>query len=113
MKRALPIALLIASSALSAHATDFPFLQDGGARDSFVRGGFDSCVKLQTNAPENHAISPEKIASFCMCYARAIANSINGEEYEAMTPVMVGKSKTLPASFLSKVKAAQLICQGK
>jgi hypothetical protein len=91
-------------------AATLPFLQDGGARDSFVRGAESACVKAQTAASENRAVVTEAIARFCFCYARALADIINADEFQALTPVIAGQSNKIPPSFLEKVKASQTIC---
>jgi hypothetical protein len=83
-----------------------PFLQDGGARDSFVRGWVEGCLKTQIEAPENRAVSYERIAIFCNCYARAVAVVINTREFETLA-----KSKNASASLLEKMRASTTICQ--
>ena len=82
----------------------FPFLQDGSARNSFVQGGVDTCLKTQTAAPENRNLSQDQIIKFCGCYARAVADVVNGLEYEA---IVNGK---ILDSFRGKAKNASLLC---
>jgi hypothetical protein len=83
-----------------------PFLQDGGARDSFVRGWVEGCLKTKIGAPENQAVSYERIASFCNCYAHAVADVINTQEFETLA-----QSKNASASLLEKMRASTTICQ--
>jgi hypothetical protein len=62
--------------------------------------------------PENRGVSYERITNFCNCYARALADVINTKEFEALTPVLAGESKNVPASFLGKIRASETICRG-
>jgi hypothetical protein len=64
-----------------AHAQQ-PTFQEGGARNAFVQGVINTCVKTQTAAADQ-SVSQDQIALFCKCYARALADVVNGQEYEA------------------------------
>jgi hypothetical protein len=97
-------AMLLCMSYVYAQQPTFPFLQDGGARNSYVQGAINTCLKTQTAAPENQGISQDRIVKFCNCYARAIADVINGQEYEALVAGQV------PESFGGKVKTASTLC---
>jgi hypothetical protein len=72
-------AVLLCTSYAYAQQPTFPFLQEGGARNSFVRDAIISCLKTH---PANQ--SQDRIEKFCNCYARKLADVINGQEYEAM-----------------------------
>ena len=102
---AIAVLLLVGASVqVSAQQPSFPFLQDGGARDSFVRGSVGTCIKTQSAAPTNAGYSQDRIARFCNCYARAIADAVNGQEYEAM---IAGQ---LTDSFREKANRSSALC---
>lgn len=103
--RLICAAVLLCASAAQAQQPTFPFLQDGGARNSFVRGTIDTCLKTRLAAPESRTIPQDRIVRFCDCYARAIADVVNGEEYEAMI-----KGQAL-GTFRDKVRAATAVCE--
>jgi len=105
--RLISAAVLLCVSSAHAQQPTFPFLQDGGARNSFVQGGINTCLKTQAAAAENHGLSKDRIARFCTCYARAIADSINGQEYEALIAGQVSES------FRDKAKSASALCAGQ
>jgi hypothetical protein len=90
----------------SAQQTTFPFLQDGGARDAFVRGAISTCVKNGIANAENWAVSQDQIQEFCGCYARALADIIDAKDFETLT--REGKPS---ATLSSKTKTASTICQ--
>jgi hypothetical protein len=96
--------MLLCATMAHAQQPTFPFLQDGGARNAFVNGAIGTCTKTQTAAPANQGVSQERIVKFCNCYARAIADIINGQEYEAM---VAGQT---PDSLRGKVKTATDLC---
>jgi hypothetical protein len=102
--RVIFAAMLLCVSTAHAQQPTFPFLQDGGARNSFAQGAIDTCLKTQTATPANQGISQERIAKFCNCYARAIADIINGQEYEA---AVAGQASE---SMRGKVKTAIAVC---
>jgi hypothetical protein len=98
-----PTVLLCMSYAYAQQPT-FPFLQEGGARNSFVRGAIISCLKTQTAAPANQGVSQERIEKFCNCYARALADVVNGQEYEAMV------AGEILESFRDKAMRSRALC---
>ena len=67
-------------------------------------GAIDYCTKTQTAAPANQGASQERIVKFCNCYARAIADIINGQEDEDM---VAGHA---PDSLRGNVKASTDLC---
>jgi hypothetical protein len=97
-------AMLLCPSAAHAQQPTFPFLQDGGARSAFVLGAIDTCLKGQTAASANQDISQERIVKFCNCYARALADIINGQEYE---DAIAGQATE---SLRGKVNRASALC---
>jgi hypothetical protein len=54
----------------------------------------------------NASLSTPELGAFCLCYGRALADAINGAEYEAL---MSGVSQ-LPESFVKKTQVASTIC---
>jgi hypothetical protein len=101
------LVLLTWASQAAAQQPSFPFLQDGGARESFVRSTMNSCIKTQIAAPENKGISQELITKFCSCYARAMADIINGQEYEALA------AGEITDTFRKKVNSSSALCTPK
>ncbi len=95
-----------AASHVSAQQPTFPFLQEGGARIAFVSGAYRSCMKKQRSSAENASLSTPELGAFCLCYGRALADAINGADYEAL---IAGADK-LPESFLKKTQVASTIC---
>ena len=92
--------VLFSMSCACAQQPSFPFLQDGGARDSFVKGTNDSCLNA---AAENNDHSQE-VKKYCICYAGAFADIINGQEYEALVAGQISDS------LRDKVKRAAASC---
>jgi hypothetical protein len=105
--RLISAAVLLCVSYAHAQQPTFPFLQDGGARNSFVQGAINTCLKTQTAAAENQGISQDRIAKFCNCYARAIADIINGQEYAALVAGQVSET------FRAKIKRSSDLCTGR
>jgi hypothetical protein len=58
----------------------------------------------QIAAPESQGISQDRLAKYCTCYARAVADIINGQEYEALA------AGQMPESFRGNAKTASAIC---
>src|SRR6266404_1002446 len=87
-----------------AQQPTFPMLQDGGARSAFVGGTYRTCLEKQQAAAENATLSKPELGAFCLCYGRAIADVINGAEYEALA---AGK---VPDGFADKQRLAGNIC---
>jgi hypothetical protein len=92
--------VLICISCAYAQQPSFPFLQDGGARDSFVKSMGDSCM----NAAAEHNDRSRKVQKYCFCYAGAVADIINGQEYEALA------ADQLSDSLRDKIKRAGALC---
>ena len=99
--------LLFVATGTSADQPTFPLLQDGGPRTAFVSGTYRSCLEKQRAATENSTLTTPDLAAFCLCYGRALADAINGEELEAVGLGNVGK---VPQSFYKKVQRAKEIC---
>ncbi|HEX5211516.1 MAG TPA: hypothetical protein VFW22_07265 [Pseudolabrys sp.] len=97
--------LVSGSEQASAQQPTFPFLQDGPHRDRFVRGATEECVKTGTDA--NPDASQDIIVKYCNCTARAMADAMNSDEYEAM------KSGQAPQSVLKKAEKANALCRGQ
>src|SRR6266851_4021029 len=95
--------MMLAAPAFAQQPT-FPLLQDGGARSAFVGGTYRTCLEKQRAAAENRTLSAPMVGAFCLCYGRAMADAINGAEYEALA---TGK---LPDSFVEKGRVASNIC---
>jgi hypothetical protein len=94
--------VLFCMSCAFAQQPSFPFLQDGGARDSFVKSMNDSCL----NAAAEHNDHSQKAQKYCICYAGAVADIINGQEYEALA------ADQLSDSLREKMKRAGALCFG-
>jgi hypothetical protein len=101
--RSLLFVGLIAVPAFAQQPT-FPLLQDGGARSAFFGGMYGTCLTQQRAAFENASLSTPELGAFCLCYGRAIADVINGAEYEALTG-----GKPLD-SFIEKQRRSANIC---
>jgi hypothetical protein len=99
----LLVGMLLTAPAAGQQPT-FPLLQDGGARSAFVGGIYRTCLKEQRAASENASLSTPELGAFCLCFGRAIADVINGAEYEALT---AGKP---PGSFVEKQHLAANVC---
>lgn len=87
-----------------AQQPTFPLLQDGGARRAFVGGAYRTCLEKQRAAAENATLSTPELGAFCLCYGRALADVINGADYEALT---AGK---LSDGFAEKQRLAGNVC---
>jgi hypothetical protein len=82
----------------------FPLLQEGSARTAFVSGAYRICLEGARRAPENANLPPPVLGAFCLCYGRALADVINGAEYEALT------RGTISESFSKKTETAITVC---
>lgn len=102
--RCLLLAGMMLAAPVFAQQPTFPLLQDGGARSAFVGGTYRTCLEKQRRAAENATLSTPELGAFCLCYGRALADVINGAEYEALA---AGK---LPDSFVEKGHVASNIC---
>jgi hypothetical protein len=89
---------------LSAQQPTFPFLQEGGARTAFVSGSYGACLEKQRGSAANASLSGPEIGAFCLCYGRALADAIDGADYEAL---IIG---TLSEGFLKKTQLSSTIC---
>ena len=92
----------------SAQQPSFPFLQDGGARSAFTSGTYGTCLTRQKSAPENASRSVAEMGAFCLCYGRAIADAINGQEYEALIGGQITESFTRKAQVASNICIARM-----
>jgi hypothetical protein len=92
--------VLFCMSCAFAQQPSFPFLQDGGARDSFVKNMDDSCL----NAAAVRNDHSQKVQKYCICWAGAVADIINGQEYEALA------ADQLSDSLRDKIKRAGALC---
>lgn len=102
--RSLLLAAVMVASVAVAQQPTFPLLQDGGARSAFVGGSYRSCLEKQRAAPENASLSAPELGAYCLCYGRALADLITGEEYESLA---LGK---VPGAFSEKQSRAGNIC---
>ena len=101
IKAAIAFSTLLSSmSCAYAQQPSFPFLQDSGARDSFVKSMGESCL----NAAAEHNDRSRKVQKYCICYAGAVADIINGQEYEALA------ADQLSDSLRDKMKRAGALC---
>jgi hypothetical protein len=82
-----------------------PFLQGGGARNAFVSGAYEPCLKQQRDAPANASLTTSQLGDFCLCYGRAVADTINSREYQDLDITGVGPS------LVKKQIAAANLCQ--
>ncbi len=98
------LALLLVGTAVSAEEPTFPLLQDGGARQAFVSATTTSCTTTQRKYAQNASRSTAEIGSYCLCYARALADSVSGADYEAL---MLEKPTE---NFVKKTELASKLC---
>jgi hypothetical protein len=96
--------LLAATGTAFTQQPTFPFMREGGERTAFVGGSYRTCLEKQRAVAENASLSTPELGAFCLCYGRALADAINGAEYDALT---VGQ---LPESFVRKTQVASNIC---
>jgi hypothetical protein len=102
--RSLLLAGVMLAAPVFAQQPTFPLLQDGGARSAFVGGTYRTCLEKQRAAAENATLSTPELGAFCLCYGRALADVINGAEYEALA---AGK---LSDGFAEKQRLAGNVC---
>jgi hypothetical protein len=109
IKKLVVIGFLLAGTVMSfrvsAQEPMFPLLQDGGPRIAFVSGFYESCFK-QTKGKITDFSTPV-IADYCLCSARATADSISGADYEAL---LLGKQSE---GFGKKLQSAADLCTAK
>jgi hypothetical protein len=76
-------AILAASLTLAspAIAVEFPYLHESTARTAFVSGAYESCFKKNRSIS---SLSQTQLVSFCLCAARAQAESITSSEVEQL-----------------------------
>ena len=99
--------LLFAADAFAQQPT-FPFLQEGSARLAFITTVYENCLEKQRAAAENASLSTPEIGALCLCYGRALAGTINGEEYEALIT-----RQQLPESFAKKTQMVISLCRDR
>jgi hypothetical protein len=104
---ALIFATFATTFSASAQHPTFPLLQEGGPRTAFVSGAYGSCFEKQKGVSANSSLSDATLGSFCLCYARAIADALNGSEYEA-----IGLGRT-PPTLTEKAQVATKICMAQ
>jgi hypothetical protein len=92
------LSFLLAATGSLAQQPTFPMLQDGGPRTAFVGGTYRTCLERQRASAENSSLTTPELGAFCLCYGRALADAINGAEYEAL---MLGDA-TRPRKFLQE-----------
>jgi hypothetical protein len=86
-------------------AKELPFADAGPSRDSFVKGGVDSCSKKQLARPENKGIPAAAIKAFCLCSANSMADAVTKEE-----TAYFDQYKAATASLVEKANAASQRC---
>ena len=100
------IAMLISAGVqASAQQPIFPLRQDSAARNEFMRIAADDCQRKQHAAPENKKRSPDYVSKYCNCYARMVADMLNGQEWEA---IRAGQQP--PQSYYETVQRAGQLC---
>ncbi len=72
---ALAIVMLNAAGEVAAQQANFPLRAESPAREAFVKSQRDGCIQGITYGP---------MTGFCDCYARALADTISGEEQTAL-----------------------------
>ena len=72
---ALAAAVLSAGGEAAAQQANFPLRAESPAREAFVKSQRDGCIQGITYGP---------MTGFCDCYARALADTISGEEQTAL-----------------------------
>jgi hypothetical protein len=104
------VGLLLAGTGTASHVRaqqpTFPLLQEGGARTAFVSGSYRTCLERQRASAENANLSTPELGAFCLCYGRALADAVNGADYEAL----MGGAGQLSESFVKKTQVASAIC---
>jgi hypothetical protein len=91
-----------------AAESDFPLLQDGSARTDFLSGVYKKCLERQRKLPENTSLTTPELGQYCLCYGRALADTINASEFQAVT-----LGGATPASFLQKTASSAKLCRAK
>ena len=71
---------------------------EGEYRNNFIKSFNKSCMKTQTQMPENDGISISKLAEYCQCNAEEIANTPNAS---SVLPAI--ESGDMPLSSISSV----------
>jgi hypothetical protein len=110
LRSLIVLSLLLAATGSSAEQPTFPLLQDGGPRTAWVSGSYRTCLQRQRASAENSSLTTSELGGFCLCYGRALADAINGEELEA---VGLGDVARIPQSFYKKMQRATEICLGR
>lgn len=54
----------------------------GKDRNVFIQGAAASCLKMQSNAPQNAGVAPALIKQYCGCYADYMADTMSNERAE-------------------------------
>jgi hypothetical protein len=82
----------------------------GKTRDSFVAAGMVTCLKKQTNDPENKSLSlsKEMLEKYCTCYMNTLADEVTNKEL-----IETPQDGSVPPTFQKKVSAADASCKGK
>ena len=96
MKQILGI-LLFTLSLVSISAADG---LSGAERSSFVKAGYESCMKSQTADPVNASLPVGKIGQYCKCFANRLADSTPPNDLKDLNSQTVQD----PASIIIKIK---------
>jgi hypothetical protein len=92
-----------------------PFPQNGSARTAYVSEIYDRCMKEQRALPEKANVTKPQIGTYCLCFARALSNTINSREYETTDDAIKAQLSLLdhvPVVLLQEAKGASNICLG-
>jgi hypothetical protein len=93
---------------IPATESDLPLFQDGTARTDFLSGAYKACLEKQRKLSENAGLTTPELGQYCLCYGRALADTINASELEAIT-----LGTAAPASFLQKTASSAKLCRAK
>jgi hypothetical protein len=93
---------LIGTTLCPAIAVESPFLHESTARTAFVGGAYKTC--FEKNRSSGRLSDPE-LGTYCLCYGRALAESVTSSEYEQLI-----LNRRAPATFEQKVKLADTLC---
>lgn len=77
-------------------------------RADFVKSSIESCLKVQTKAPENKDLTVGQLTTYCTCMATAEVNDFKLEDYKA-----VDQNHAVPESIQKRIDAMAPACVDK
>jgi hypothetical protein len=112
-KWVVALGFILAGTGTASHVAaeqqpTFPLLQDGSARTAFVSGAYRTCLERQRASAENASLSTPELGAFCLCYGRALADAVNGADYEALLAAQLTKSLQKKAQLAASICTARM-----